>query len=461
MRKQTSHSKKSADRTERMRIKNPNAAGIDVGARQHFIAVPGDRSRKRVRSFGNTTPELEKIVDWLQQCSIETVAMESTGVYWIPLYELLEERGIEVYLVNARHLRNVPGRKTDVADCQWIQELHTFGLLRASFRPGLEICEFRSYLRQRQMLIQWNGAETQHMQKALALMNVRLDTVITDVTGTTGMAIIRDIMEGHCDPKKLATHRDPRCKATERQIQDALTGNYRSEHVFALRQAVEAHDFLQRQVEACDKRIEGVLTTLAKRFPEPETQMPEARTKRKKPTANEPKFDMRTPLYRMTGCDLTQINGIGPYTALNVISEIGTDVSPWPTEKHFTSWLSLCPGNNITGGKRRRSKKEPTASRVAQSLRIAAMTLGRTDTALGAYYRRMAARLGAGKAVAATARKLAVMIYNMLRNGTQYVDPGADNYDHRQRQRILKSLRRRAQALGFELVTTEASPATL
>lgn len=441
------------------RIKHPDAAGIDLGARVHYVAVPTDRNEEPIRSFGTTTPELIRLCDWLDQCGVTTVAMESTGIYWIPLYELLEERGVEVFLVNARHLKNVPGRKTDVQDCRWLQELHTFGLLRASFRPSLEICELRTYHRQREELVRRSSAEIQHMQKALTLMNVRLDTVISDVTGVTGLAIIRDILSGKCDPKELARHRDPRCHASEQEIADALTGNYRAEHVFVLRQAVETYDFLLDQIRVCDQQIERVLGTLAERRPQQQSPIPKPRSKRK-PRSSEPAFDIRSPLYRLTGCDLSQINGLGPHTILKIVAEIGPDVSPWPTEKHFTSWLHLAPGNNITGGKRRRSKKQPAANRVAQCLRVAAMSLGRTQTALGAFYRRLASRLGVLKATTATARKLAIMVYRMLKHGASYVDPGAKAYEQRYQQRVLKNLSRRAQSLGYQLVANEPCAAS-
>lgn len=437
------------------RIEHPDAAGIDLGARQHYVAVPADRDEQPVRVFGTTTPALIELCDWLMQCEVTTVAMESTGIYWIPLYELLEERGIEVYLVNARHLKNVPGRKTDVQDCRWLQELHGFGLLRASFRPSLEVCELRSYHRQREELVRRSSAEIQHVQKALTLMNVRLDTVISDVTGLTGMAIIRDILSGNQDPEALAAHRDRRCRASEEEIAAALTGNYRAEHVFVLRQAVETYDFILEQVYACDQQIERVLGVLAERCPEPSDPLPEPRTKRK-PRPSEPAFDIRSPLYRLTGCDLSRINGLGPFAILKIVAEIGPDVSAWPTEKHFTSWLHLAPGNNITGGKRRRSPKRPAGNRVAQVLRVAAMSLGRTQTALGAFYRRLAARIGVVKATTATARKLAVMVYRMLKHGDRYADPGAQAYDQRYRKRVLRGLRRRAEGLGYQLVPVQA-----
>ena len=440
-------------------VKHPQAAGVDLGARRHYVAVPLDRAEEAVRSFGTTTPELIKLCDWLELCGVTTVAMESTGVYWIPLYEMLEERGVDVCLVNARHLKNVPGRKTDVQDCQWLQELHTFGLLRASFRPSLEICELRSYHRQREELGRRISTEIQHMQKALTLMNVRLDTVISDIAGCTGMAIIRDILSGNRDPKALAAHRDRRCRASVEQFAAALTGNYRTEHLFVLRQAVEAYEFLLAQIRECDREIESALGALAERCCEPQAPLPPPRTKRK-PRPSEPAFDIHGPLYRLTGCDLSQIDGLGPAATLTIVAEIGTDVSAWPTEKHFTSWLHLAPGNNITGGKRRRSKRQPAANRLAQCLRMAAMSLGRTQTALGAFYRRLAARVGVVKATTATARKLAVIVYRMLKHGAAYHDPGADSYQRQYQQRVLQGLKRRARALGYQLVPSpEPSPA--
>ena len=307
------------------RIK-PNAAGIDCGSRHHHVAVPADRDPEPVRRFKTFTPDLRQLADWLEACGIETVAMEATGVYWIPLYEILEERGIEVVLVNARHVKNVPGRKTDVVDCQWIQELHSLGLLRGSFRPSAEIAALRAYLRHREKLVLDAASHIRRMQKALVLMNVQLHNAIADITGKTGMQILRDIVAGATDPQALASHRDPRCRASEEEIAASLTGNYRPEHVFVLRQNLELYDSYQRQIETCDGQIESQLQQLAAKQGPPEATLPPAR-RRHRVQKNDPRFEIRSPLHRLSGADITQIDALGPYTALRLISEIGTDMS--------------------------------------------------------------------------------------------------------------------------------------
>ena len=435
------------------RIK-PNAAGIDCGSEQHYVAVPSDRDPEPVRSFKTFTADLHRLADWLVACGIETVAMESTGVYWIPIYEILEERGLEVVLVNARHVKNVPGRKSDVLDCQWIQELHSVGLLRGSFRPAAEIAALRAYMRHREKLIQGASSHIQRMQKALVQMNLQLHNVISDITGVTGMRILRDIVAGITDPKVLAAHRDHRCRASEEEITASLTGHYRAEHLFALRQNLELYDTFQRQIQGCDRAIEALLQTLAAQQQKPIVSPPPARSK-KKPRDNEPRFEIRAHLYRLAGVDLTQIDTIGPYTALQLIAEIGTDMSRWRTDKHFTSWLTLAPKNKISGARLLSSKTQPSANRAAAILRMCAMVAGHTSTALGAYYRRIAYRIGKPKAITATARKIAVLVYHLLRGDWTYRDPGADAYEAQHRTRTLRHLRNRARLLGFGLVHLE------
>lgn len=431
------------------RIK-PNAAGIDCGSQRHYVAVPPDRDGEPVRSFKTVTPDLHRLADWLQACGVETVAMESTGVYWIPIYEILEDRGFEVVLVNARHVKNVPGRKSDVADCQWIQELHSVGLLRGSFRPTAEIASLRTYIRHREKLIQQAGSLTQRMQKALVLMNLQLHTVISDITGVTGMRILRDIVAGVTDPNVLAEHRDYRCRASQEEIVAALTGNYRPEHRFALRQNLELYDVLQTQIQACDTEIETLLNTLA--ATRDKVEIPPARSKRK-PRQNEPRFDIRPILCRLTGADVTQIDTIGPYSGLRLVSEIGIDMTRWPTERHFASWITLAPKRKTSGTRVLSSRTQPSANRAAAILRMCAMAASRSDTALGAYYRRLASRIGKPKAITATARKLAILVYRVLRGDLDYRDPGAQAYEAQHRDRTLRHLRKRARHLGFDLVT--------
>lgn len=437
-----------------LRSVNPNAAGIDCGSASHHVAVPADRDPEPVRQFRTFTTDLRELADWLAACGIETVAMEATGVYWIPIYEILEERGFEVLLVNARHVKNVPGRKTDVVDCQWIQELHSFGLLRGSFRPAAEIATLRAYLRHREKLIQNSGDHIRRMQKALVQMNLQLHTVISDITGETGMRILRDIVDGVTDPKTLASHRNSRCHASEQEIEASLTGNYRREHLFVLRQNLELYDTYQRQIESCDGEIESLLQEMTSGRDEPKTPLPPARSGSTK-RGNAPRFEIRNLLHRFTGADLTQIHAIGPHTALRLVSEIGIDMTRWPSEKHFTAWLTLSPKNKISGGKILSSKTMPSTNRAAVMLRMCAMSVGRTSTALGAYYRRLAYRVGKAKAITATARKIAILVYRTLRGDFHYDDPGAMAYENQHRGRTLNNLRKRARTLGFGLVNLD------
>lgn len=432
---------------------HPNAAGLDVGATFHVIAVPGERDRQPVRSFRSFTGELHQMADWLKQVGVTTVAMESTGVYWIPVYEILESHGFEVLLVNARDVKNVPGRKTDVNDAQWLQQLHQYGLLRASFRPREAVVRLRAYLRHRERLIDYAASHIQHMQKALMQMNVQLHHVVTDITGVTGMKIIRAIVDGVRDPAALAENRDVRCKESLETIREALTGNYLPEHVFALRQALELYQFHQVKVTECDAEIEKALEKLTDCRKAPEAPLPKVRHVRGQ---NEPTFEVRAALYKLLGADLSQIHGFGPYTVLRLVAECGDDMRKWPTAKHFASWLCLAPGNKISGGRLLSSKTRRSSNRATGLLRIAAVNIGKTQTALGAFYRRLAARTGKAKAVTATARKLAVLFYNALRFGMAYADPGATYYEERYKQRLVHHLHRRAREMGYSLVPKQA-----
>ena len=398
----------------------PDAAGIDIGATVHYVAIPADRDPEPVRHFAAFTEDLFALADWLSACRITTVAMEATGVYWIPLFEILERRGFEVVLVNARHVKNVPGRKSDVVDCQWLQELHSLGMLSASFRPSDAVVALRGFVRHRKMLVEYAAAHIQHMHKALVQMNVQLQHVVSDVTGTTGMKIIRAILAGERDPKVLAQHRDYRCRASLETIEKSLIGNWRDEHMFALRQAVELNDFYHRQ--------------------------------------NEPQFDLRTRMFEIAGVDLTQIDGIRGYTVLQLIAEIGTDMSRWKTASHFASWLALCPPVNITGGRRRPTWTPPRAHRAAAIFRMAALNVRNSRSAIGAFFRRKRSQLGPARAVLATAHKLARIVYSMLKTRTQFVDPGEHAYEQNFRDRAVRSVQRKAHALGFALtpITGEA-----
>jgi transposase len=435
---------------------HPAAAAIDIGATMHVAAVSPDRDPEPVRTFRTFTDDLHRLADWFARCGIKTVVMESTGVYWIPIFEILEQRGFEVMVVNARDAKHVPGRKTDVSDAEWLQRLHEYGLLRASFRPQAEIAGLRAYLRQRERLLDYAAAHIQHMQKALTQMNLQLHHVMSDITGVTGMTIIRAIVAGERDPNVLATHRDRRCHASAETVCQALVGNYREEHVFALTQALELYDVYQAKVAACDMQIEAILDRLKKNATPPASKLLPAKHETR--SANAPAFDARAALHAILGVDLTQINGLGPYLALKLVGECGTNLTAWPTAKHFTSWLGLAPHNKISGGKVLSSKTRRTSNRAASLLRLAAVSVGRTDTALGAFYRRLSARVGKAKAITATARKLAVLFYNTLRHGMSYVDPGATYYEERYRQRVLGNLQRRAKSLGYVLYQADRDP---
>lgn len=425
------------------------AAGIDIGARFHVVGVAPDLCDEAVQTFLAFTGDIERMADWLVSIGIDTVAMESTGVYWVPVYEVLQSRGIEVIVANAREARSVPGRKSDVNDAQWLQRLHACGLLRASFRPERHIAALRAYLRLRERHLDYAAAHIQHIQKALTLMNLQLHHVVSDVTGVTGMKIIRAIVGGQRDPDVLAAMRDVRCKASTETVRAAMVGNYQPEHLFELTQALALYDFYQLRLAECDAEIERALVELNAEKRCPAEPMPRPRHKTVQPNAVS--FDTRPPLYQLTGVDLTQIHGIGPYLALRLIAECGTDLSKWPTAKHFTSWLTLAPGCKISGGKVLSAHTRKTTNRVSAHLRLAAVTVGRTNTALGAFYRRLAARVGKAKAVTATARKIAVLFYNAMRFGMSYQDPGADHYERRYRERVVKQLHRRAAEFGFTL----------
>jgi len=434
---------------------HPNAAAIDIGATMHVAAVGPDCDKQPVRTFQTFTADLHRLADWFAQCGVKTVVMESTGVYWIPIYEILEQRGFKVMLVNARDAKHVPGRKTDVSDAQWLQRLHEYGLLRPSFQPQAEMAGLRAYLRQRERLLDYAAAHIQHMQKALTQMNLQLHHVVSDITGVTGMRIIRAIVAGERDPAILASYRDVRCHASVETVRQALVGNDREEHIFALTQALELYDVYQAKVAACDGRIEAVLERLKQSAVPPTEKLPAARHKTRQP--NGPAFEVRGALHAILGVDLTQIHGLGPYLALKLVGECGTNLSAWPSAKHFTSWLGLAPHNKISGGKVLSSKTRRTSNRAATLLRLAAITVGRTDTALGAFYRRLSGRVGKAKAVTATARKIAVLFYNTLRHGMSYADPGASYYEDRYRQRVLSNLQRRAKSMGFVLQQAESA----
>lgn len=424
---------------------NQHAAGIDVGSRSHFVAVPEGVDDQSVREFSTFTDDLEQLAKWLTSCGVTTVAMESTGIYWIPVFEILEQHGIEVRLVNARHVKNVPGRKSDVLDCQWLQQLHTYGLLRGAFRPNEQVCTLRAYVRQRATLVQSAASHIQRMQKSLGQMNLQLQNVVTDITGLTGMSIIKAILAGERNPKALAAMRDKRCKNNEATIARSLHGNYRPEHLFSLQQAVELYEFYQQKITDCDQKILSQLKSFDSDAGD---------------SGGKPPRTMEEALQRMSGVDLSSINGISTNTALKIIAEIGIDMSRWKTSKQFASWLGLCPGAKISGGKVLSSATKPVANRAAAALRMAALTLFNSKSALGAYLRRQRSRLGAPKAITATAHKLARMIYSMLKYGMGFVDAGQEQYEERYRSRVVQNLKRKAQEMGFKLISMQEESQT-
>lgn len=387
---------KRSKRVEHLPIVYPNAAGLDIGASEIYACAPPDRIEEPVQVFGTFTVDLHALADWLVACQVDTVAMESTGVYWIPVFELLEKRGFQVYLVNARHLKGVPGRKSDYRDCQWIQKLHSVGLLTNSFRPDGEMCALRAYLRQRADLLHHRAAHIQHMQKAFQQMNIQLSQVLSDVTGETGLAIVRAIVAGERDGVKLAQLRDHRCKSSQETIAKALTGTWKDEHVFALKQALELYEFYTRQIAACDAQIQQQYAAMAPRHqPNPDlSDAPAPQPRRKKSSKNSPSAAVQAEIIRIIGVDLAAVDGLGAGLAQTILSEIGTDMSKWPTEKHFTSWLGLAPRNDISGGKVLRSRILPSRNRAGQAFRQAATSVSHTATAFGAFYRRKRAQGG-------------------------------------------------------------------
>jgi transposase len=429
---------------------NKDAAGIDIGSGEHWVAVSEDRDEEPVRSFGCFTADLHAMARWLKACGITTVAMESTGVYWIPCYQILEEHGFEVKLVNARHVKNVPGRKSDIDDCQWLQRLHTYGLLSGSFRPDDQMCVLRSYWRHRTNLVRYASDHIQHMQKALTQMNLHLHKVLSEITGVTGMNIIRAILEGERDREKLALTRERGVKNTPEAIAKALEGDYRQEHLFALKQAVELYDFYHRQIEACDREIERYLHTFEAKVDPVQNPLP--KQKRKKQMRYQSFVDLRTELYRVSGIDFTQMPGLDVLTVQTILSEVGLDPGKFPTEKRFVSWLGLCPNNRITGGQIKSTKTRKTANRAANAFRMAAQSLANSNTGLGGFYRRIRARLGAPKAITATAHKLARIFYRMWTTGQSYIDMGSDYYENRYKERVLRNITNRARELGYDAV---------
>jgi transposase len=431
-----------------------DAAGIDVGSREIWVDVGGENDPDPVRRFETFTESLTAMAEWLRGCGITTVAMESTSVYWMPPADILEAHGIQVLLVNPKYAKNVSGRKSDMLDCQWLRTLHCYGLLAASFRLPAHRAAFRSYMRQRLRLVEFAASHIQHISKALTQMNVQIQHVLSDITGVTGQRIIRAIIAGERDRKKLAALRDTRTKASQETIEKALQGDYRPAHLFALQQAVEGFDFYQKQIAACDQQIQAELARMETQNADP--CKPARRAKRNR--RNALPFDARQEACRISGVDLTQIDGINEAAALGLLAEIGVSVTAWKTEKHFASWLALCPNNRSSAGRILKRSTRAAATRGRSILCLCAQSLIRSQSALGAFCRRMCARLGEPKGIVATAHKLALLVYRMLSCGKDYVDIGQQRYNEQFKERVLRSLTRKAKDLGFELVRATAPP---
>ena len=440
-----------------LEVVHPDAAGIDIGNESHYVAVPPTRDSQPVRRFGCTTAELKAMAQWLKQCQIRTIAMQSTGVYWIAVYDILEAAGLEVYLVNAWETKNLPGRKSDVQESQWLMKLHTYGLLRNSFRPPQEIRILRTYWRQRNDLVRSASRHIQRIQKALTQMNLQLANVLSDVSGMTGQAIINAILGGERDPHKLAAFRDPRVKASKEEIARSLEGNWQEDLLFLVKQEQDSYEFCQKQMAECDQQLEKYFQRQEDRSHGASLPEEKRKTRLRKTNGNKPQFGLRAELFQMTGTDLTQIDSIDVVTAATIVSEVGSDMSRWETEDHFVSWLRLCPDNRISGNKIIGKGRQPTNNRVSIALRMAASTLRVSNTYLGAQFRRFRARLDARVAVKAMAAKLARLVYRMLRYGMKYVDRGATFYATQHRCMQVKHLRWKAAKLGYQLVQTSVT----
>jgi transposase len=447
---------KKRNKTASLPLVEPDAAGIDIGATQVFVAVPADRDSEPVRSFQTFTVELERLSDWLQACRIRTVAMESTGVYWIPLFQILEKRGFEVRLVNAHHVKNVPGRKTDVEDCQWIQHLHAVGLLRGSFRPEDEVCAIRSLWRHRDNLIQLATVHLQHMQKSLDQMNVQIHHVISDLAGTTGLTIVEAILAGERDPQKLSQLRDWRIKASEETIIKSLVGDYRAEHLFTLGQSLRSYRHYQQMIQEVDVQVKQMVQRLPSKVTNGQ-KPPKEKNPRKTPWRNEPP-QLRDDLYRAFGVDLTQVPGINTLTAQMLLTEVGPDLSRFPTAAAFSSWLRLCPNPKISGGQILSSTTRPTKNRLALALRMAAQGLHRSQSFLGDYFRRMKSRMGTPKAITAVAHKLARIVYHLITTQHEYDGSVFQHLEKRNQDRKMARLHVQAKELGFHLVPAQSVP---
>jgi transposase len=433
-----------------MTVINPDAAGIDIGSEENWVAVPADRDGPLIRSFGCFTSDISSMADWLEECGITTVAMESTGVYWIPVFQFLERRKFEVILVNARDIKNVPGRKTDQKDCQWIQQLHMYGLLRASFRPDAQTCHLRTLVRQRDTLVKSSGQHIQRMQKALTQMNVQLHKVISDITGVTGLRILDAIIEGERDTARLAQLAHSRIKRSQKSIMKALEGDWREEHLFCLKQELDGYRFFTTQIENCEEQIRVCLESFDDA--DIDSGFTNNTPKKTQQWRCDVSFNLVEHLQRVIGFDLTTVPGFNGLTLLTLVAEVGIDMQKWSTEGHFASWLGISPNHKISGGKILNNRSRKVINRAANALRLAAQAAGKTQTALGAFFRRLKSRVGPSKAITATARKLACIYYRCLKNGANYIELGIEYYEEKYQNRIINNLRKRAESLGIKLI---------
>jgi transposase len=452
---------RAKDPTEGLAVANPNAAGIDIGCSEHWVSVPAGRTEQSTQRFGCCTAELERLAEWLKACQVDTVVMEATGNYWVVLYDLLEQRALRPVVVNPRYAKNMSGKKGDIADCEWMQKLHTYGLFANSFRPEQAIRVLRAYLRQREELVGAAAQQIQHMQRSLTEMNVQLANVISDVSGETGLAIIDAILGGQRDARVLAKLKGPRIQASLKTLEQALEGHWKEEELFRLEQARLTYAHLQEQMMQCQARIEQQMRTLQGRVAteaaaEAPAQRPQT-TGGQAAVCKPSGFDLGSELKRILGVDLTQIDGVGPVAAQVILSEVGTDMSRWPTEKNFSSWLGLCPDHRISGGKVLGRATRPVVSRARNALRLCAYTLAHSKSWLGAKYRRLKAKLGAPKAIVAMAHHLARLIYRMIKNGADYVDKGMAAYEARYRAQRITWLKKQARELNFELTELKAA----
>lgn len=440
---------------EPLEVIHPNAAGLDIGSAEIMVAIPPDRDGETVRGFGTYTPDLKELADWLKVNRVSHVAMESTGVYWIPIYELLEERGFEVIVVNARHIKTPPGRKSDVKDCQWIQRLHSYGMLSGSFRPGADMCTLRAYLRHRDNLIEDRAKHILYMQKALIQMNIQLGQALSDLTGKTGLEILRAIVGGEHDPVVLAKLRKGRCQSSEADLIKALTGHYRKEHLFVLKQALALYDTFSERLKECDQEIERLLAEIIPELPDDFPPLPPD-PKPGSHCKNAPSYDARASMFGLAGVDLTAIPGLNENLLQKILSEVGLDMTRFPSVKEFCSWLGLAPHNAISGGHVLYSHINHSDNRAGQAFRLAAQAVARGKTAYSEFYRRIRARSGSREAIVATAHKIARTFYYMLKRREPYREADLASYLQAQRQRDIRRLQSRAANLGYSILLSTA-----